>query len=89
MLFYNTYLNLIMKADSKGEEEKLKNQLCLHLCIIRGFHTQLPSKNLAGWTYMNDGINWRLKSGSYVNLVPHFSGLANYTREKNQIYQDH
>lgn len=82
------YLNLIMKAGGKGEEVKLKDQLWL----IRGLHAPLSSKNLSDRTNMNDGISWRLESGSYVNLVllsSPFSGLSNYTREKNKLSQEY
>lgn len=60
------YLNLIMKADGKGGEVKLKDQLRFHLWLTRGLHAPLSSKNLPDRTNMNDGISWRLESGSYV-----------------------
>ena len=88
MLFYNVYLNLIMKADGKGGEVKLKDQLCFHLRLTRGLHAPLPSKNLPDRTNMNDGIRWRPESGSYVNLVllssPFFWSVQLHQREKKK-----
>lgn len=79
------YLNLIMKAGGKGEEVKLKDQLWL----IRGLHAPLSSKNLSDRTNMNDGISWRLESGSYVNLVllssPFFWSVQLHQGEKQDL----
>ena len=79
---------MYLKADGKGEEIKLKDQLCFHLWLTRGLHAPLSSKNLPDRTNMNDGISWRPESGSYVNLVllssPFFWSVQLHQREKKK-----
>lgn len=54
----------------RSREEKLKNQVQNCLLVIRGFHTQLPSKNFLCSTYSHEWwMSWRLKSEGYVNTV--------------------